>query len=98
MCCTVDGVMGIGDAAVALEIVDIDGDGRIGMLDFIHFAARLKAAHEVRSGINSIYSVAYILWCYFNMSSSSSSLLLLLLLLLHVIIGNSRGVEEYRMI
>jgi Ca2+-binding EF-hand superfamily protein len=41
-------------AVAALEIVDIDGDGKIGLLDFIHFAARLKAAHEVLSicGIN----------------------------------------------
>ena len=52
LCAYVDGVMGIGDAADALEIVDIDGDGRIGMLDFIHFAARLKAAHEVRYYFN----------------------------------------------
>lgn len=38
----------IRDAATALEILDIDGDGKIGLLDFIHFAARLKTAHEVR--------------------------------------------------
>ena len=41
--------MAIRDAKVALDILDIDGDGVIGLLDFIHFAARLKSAHiEVR--------------------------------------------------
>ena len=37
-----DDTMGIRDAESALEIMDIDGDARIGMLDFFHFAARLK--------------------------------------------------------
>lgn len=36
------GLSGIRDAADALSIVDIDGDGVIGLLDFIHFAARLR--------------------------------------------------------
>lgn len=36
------GLSGIRDAADALAIVDIDGDGVIGLLDFIHFAARLR--------------------------------------------------------
>lgn len=36
------GLAGIRDAADALAIVDIDGDGMIGLLDFIHFAARLR--------------------------------------------------------
>ena len=39
----------IRDAGPALEILDIDGDGVIGLLDFIHFAARLKAIHQVQS-------------------------------------------------
>lgn len=39
---------GIRDAAVALEIVDIDGDGKIGLLDFIHFAARLQLLFQVK--------------------------------------------------
>jgi hypothetical protein len=38
----------IRDACPALEVLDIDGDGVIGLLDFIHFAARLKAIHHVR--------------------------------------------------
>ena len=38
----------IRDAGPALEILDIDGDGVIGLLDFIHFAARLKAIHQVQ--------------------------------------------------
>ena len=38
----------IRDAGPALEVLDIDGDGVIGLLDFIHFAARLKAIHQVR--------------------------------------------------
>jgi hypothetical protein len=41
-------MMAIRDASMALEILDIDGDGRIGLLDFINFAARLKAAHQRR--------------------------------------------------
>ena len=32
----------IRDAGIALDIVDIDGDGRIGLVDFIRFATRLK--------------------------------------------------------
>ena len=38
---------GIRDAAAALEILDKDGDGKIGLLDFIHFARRLKQIHEM---------------------------------------------------
>jgi hypothetical protein len=41
------GLAGIRDAAAALEIVDIDGDGKIGLLDFIHFAARLQLMFQV---------------------------------------------------
>jgi hypothetical protein len=41
------GLSGIRDAAAALEIVDIDGDGKIGLLDFIHFAARLQLLFQV---------------------------------------------------
>jgi len=37
--------VGIRDAALAIDILDIDGDGMIGMIDFIHFAARLKKIH-----------------------------------------------------
>lgn len=37
--------VGIRDAGVALDILDIDGDGKIGLLDFIHFAGRLKRMH-----------------------------------------------------
>lgn len=37
---------GIRDAGIALNIIDIDGDGKIGLLDFFHFAARLKAAQQ----------------------------------------------------
>jgi Ca2+-binding EF-hand superfamily protein len=33
----------IRDAGSALDIVDIDGDGKIGLVDFIRFATRLKA-------------------------------------------------------
>jgi hypothetical protein len=40
-------MIGIRDAKLALDILDIDGDGKIGLLDFIHFAARLKAIHLV---------------------------------------------------
>jgi len=36
----------IRDAAPALEVLDIDGDGVIGLLDFIAFAARLKGIHQ----------------------------------------------------
>ena len=35
----------IRDAGPALEVLDIDGDGVIGLLDFIHFAARLKGIY-----------------------------------------------------
>ena len=42
---------GIRDAAEALEIVDIDGDGKIGLLDFIHFAARLQLMYQVSTEI-----------------------------------------------
>ena len=43
--------MGMRDASLALDILDIDGDGKIGLLDFIHFAARLQLLY--RSGIMS---------------------------------------------
>jgi Ca2+-binding EF-hand superfamily protein len=33
----------IRDAGTALDHLDIDGDGKIGLLDFFYFAARLKA-------------------------------------------------------
>lgn len=36
----------ISQAKRALEIVDVDNDGRMGLLDYIHFAARLKELHE----------------------------------------------------
>jgi Ca2+-binding EF-hand superfamily protein len=36
----------IRDVNLALEILDVDGDGRIGLLDFIHFAARLRNRTE----------------------------------------------------
>eukprot|EP01038_Epipyxis_sp_PR26KG_P004916 gene4916-6879_t len=39
-------LMGIRDASAALEILDIDGDGKIGLIDFIHFARRLKKIHQ----------------------------------------------------
>ena len=39
-------LMAIRDAGTALEILDIDGDGKIGLLDFIHFARRLKKIHQ----------------------------------------------------
>jgi len=35
-------LIGIRDARKALDVVDIDGDGKIGFLDFVHFASRLK--------------------------------------------------------
>lgn len=38
-----DDTSAIRDASKALEIVDIDGDGKIGLVDFIRFATRLKA-------------------------------------------------------
>ena len=41
-----DDTMGIRDAESALEIMDIDGDAKIGMLDFLHFAARLKGKYR----------------------------------------------------
>lgn len=44
---------GIRDAANALEILDIDGDGKIGLLDFIHFARRLKKIHQSSKEISS---------------------------------------------
>lgn len=31
------------DAGRALDVVDVDGDGKIGLVDFIRFATRLKA-------------------------------------------------------
>ena len=31
------------DASRALDVVDVDGDGKIGLVDFIRFATRLKA-------------------------------------------------------
>ncbi len=34
------------DASLALDILDIDGDGSIGLLDFIHFASRLQALYK----------------------------------------------------
>ena len=40
-------VSGIREAGEALEIVDIDGDGKIGLLDFIHFASRLQVMYQV---------------------------------------------------
>jgi len=40
---------GIRDAGIALNIIDIDGDGKIGLLDFFHFAARLKSAFRAPS-------------------------------------------------
>lgn len=46
---SVGGLSGIRDAALAIEIVDIDGDGKIGLLDFIHFAARLQLLFQVIS-------------------------------------------------
>ena len=39
-------LMGIRDAASALEILDIDGDSKIGLIDFINFARRLKKIHQ----------------------------------------------------
>jgi hypothetical protein len=36
---------GIRDAEFALEILDIDGDEKIGLMDFFNFAARLKAVY-----------------------------------------------------
>jgi len=33
----------IRDAGIALDHLDIDGDGKIGLLDFFYFAARLKS-------------------------------------------------------
>jgi Ca2+-binding EF-hand superfamily protein len=44
---------GIRDAGIALNIIDIDGDGKIGLLDFFHFAARLKAVHD-KKDLNSL--------------------------------------------
>lgn len=41
-----DDMAGIRDADIALDILDIDGDGKIGLLDFIHFASRLKKIHQ----------------------------------------------------
>ena len=43
----VDDGMAIRDAASALEILDLDGDGCIGILDFIYFARRLKKMHQL---------------------------------------------------
>ena len=43
-------VSGIREAGEALEIVDIDGDGKIGLLDFIHFASRLQVMYQVYIG------------------------------------------------
>lgn len=42
---------GIRHADTLLNILDIDGDGKIGLLDFIHFAARLRSLHEVSHSI-----------------------------------------------
>lgn len=39
--------MAIRDAGSALEILDLDGDGCIGILDFIYFARRLKKMHQL---------------------------------------------------
>jgi hypothetical protein len=43
--------MGMRDASLALDILDIDGDGKMGLLDFIHFAARLQLLY--RSGLSA---------------------------------------------
>jgi hypothetical protein len=40
-----DDPMGIRDAGTALEVLDLDGDGFIGLVDFIYFARRLKKMH-----------------------------------------------------
>jgi hypothetical protein len=34
------------EAKQAMDYVDVDKDGKIGLLDYIHFAARLKDLHE----------------------------------------------------
>jgi hypothetical protein len=38
--------MRIRDASLVLDILDIDGDGCIGLLDFIHFASRLQSLYQ----------------------------------------------------
>lgn len=38
--------MRLRDASLALDILDIDGDGSIGLLDFIHFASRLQRLYS----------------------------------------------------
>lgn len=38
--------MRLRDASLALDILDIDGDGSIGLLDFIHFASRLQMLYD----------------------------------------------------
>ena len=38
--------MRLRDASLALDILDIDGDGSIGLLDFIHFASRLQTLYD----------------------------------------------------
>lgn len=49
-----DDSMGLRDAASALEILDLDGDGFIGILDFIYFARRLKKMHQLAEREESI--------------------------------------------
>ena len=49
----IDDQMGIRDAGVALEVLDIDGDGYIGLLDFIYFARRLKKIYQLAAQENA---------------------------------------------
>lgn len=57
------GLSGIRDAAAALEIVDIDGDGKIGLLDFIHFAARLQLLFQVPLPVSPSPLAPHLLSC-----------------------------------
>lgn len=43
------------EAMECIRLMDVDGDGRIGLWDYINFAARLKELHQV-----SIYSTSVI--------------------------------------
>lgn len=62
---------GIRHAEDTLNILDIDGDGKIGLLDFIHFAARLRNLYEVRrySGL-WVATISLFTSVYFNFTSN----------------------------
>ena len=75
----VDDTHDIAAADCALSIIDVDGDGSIGVMDFIIFAARLKAGYE-RDGecmlllcCNNPVGLIVVLCSYFVESDSETT-------------------------